>query len=152
MRHILSSVILASVVATPLLAEGPAEMAVEARQGIMSAYALHLGVLGGMAKGEMAYDAAQAQLAADAIEALSGFDHSLLWPAGTANGEIDDSDAKPEIWANLADFTAKQTALHEAAVALQGAASGGQEGLGAALGGVGQACGACHELYRVKDE
>ena len=62
-----------------------------------------------------------------------------------------DSKAKPEIWANYDDFTAKATALEEAALALVTAANDGGDvaAAGKALGG---ACGSCHKSYKVPDQ
>jgi len=56
--------------------------AMEARQAHMKLYAFHLGTLGGMAKGEVDYDAASAQAAADSIAALSGPLTARRWLPG----------------------------------------------------------------------
>jgi len=57
--------------------------------------------------------------------------------------------AKPEIWANMADFTAKMKAAGDAATALASAAQAGNlDGVKAGFGALGGTCGACHKPYR----
>ena len=58
--------------------DGPFEMQIAARQGIMAYRALQLGTLGAMAKGEVDYDAAAAQKAADNLMASVTLDGSML--------------------------------------------------------------------------
>ena len=121
---------------------------VQARQGHMSAFALHLGAMGAMAKGEVEYDAEMAGAHAAELAALAGLAQTGYWPEGTSQDEVEGSRALPAIWTDMADFDAKKEALHEAAMALEGAAGEGAEQLQAAFGAVGGACGACHRVYR----
>ncbi|MGK9165364.1 cytochrome c [Inquilinus limosus] len=73
-----------------------------------------------------------------------------LFPEGTAVG-VGESAAKPEIWTNWADFQAKVKSTQDAIAALDAAAQAGDAvKVKAAFPAVGQACGACHETYRVK--
>ncbi len=61
------------------------------------------------------------------------------------------NDAKPEIWANKADFDAKAKALEEASgKVLQLAQAGNEAEVKAQFPTIGRACGGCHETYRVK--
>ena len=120
----------------------------KARQGQMRIIAINLGILGGMAKGEIAYDAATAQAAADSIAGVTMVAPGPLWPEGSDEMSIDGTKAKAEIWSDNAGFLAKYAELHTAALALQAAAGQGQEAIGPALGGLGGACKACHETYR----
>lgn len=140
-----------SLAATLAFAAGhqksPEQVAVEARQSHMNLYAFNLGRLGAMAKGDVPYDAAAAQGAADNLAALAAMDQSAYWLPGTDSGSVDGSRAMPELWDNIPDVIAKAQAFGEATVALQ-AAAGDQASLGAALGAVGGACGACHKAYR----
>lgn len=129
------------------------EAAHEAREEIMKGQGQQLGILGGMAQGEAAYDAATAQAAADALLGLvNEAVDDALWPEGSAVGEVEGSRALPAIWENPEDFDAKQAALVEGATAMQAAAGTDLAALQAAMGGVGAACGACHELYRAPEE
>ena len=73
-----------------------------------------------------------------------------LFPEGTAVG-VGKSAAKPEIWTNWADFQTKVKGAQDAIAALDAAAQEGNAAkVKAAFPAVGQACGACHETYRVK--
>lgn len=141
-----SGAALAIAVATPVLAQDM--KAVEARQGQFKLYSHNLAVLGGMAQGKMDYDAGMAQTAADNLFHVTRHDQSRLWPEGTSSFIEDGTRAKPEIWENLDDFTAKFVAMQDATAALQGVAGDGLDALRPAVGAVGQACGACHEDYR----
>lgn len=66
-----------------------------------------------------------------------------LWPAGS---NTDTSRAKPEIWQNVPDFTAKLGALkaEETKLAAATDVAGAKDQAKAVLG----ACGACHTAYR----
>ncbi len=60
-----------------------------------------------------------------------------------------DTKAKPEIWANMADFTAKMKAAETAAMQLATVAQAGNlDGVKAGFGALGGTCGACHKAYR----
>lgn len=66
-----------------------------------------------------------------------------------ANEVSSDSKARPEIWANFADFTSKAKGLEAAALAVASAAANGGDVAGAARA-MGGACGACHGAYKFK--
>jgi cytochrome c556 len=130
----------------------PAE-AYALRETHMKGYAQQLQVLGPMAQGQTPYDAAAAQAAADAILAnATSADWDVMWSEGSAQGEIEGSEALPAIWENAEDFEAKHQALIDAATNLQAAAGTDLASLQAALGGVGQSCGGCHQNYRVPSQ
>ena len=123
------------------------------REEHMKVYGRNLGVLGGMAQGEAAYDAAAAQAAADAILAnATSPDWAIMWPEGSATGEVEGSRALPAIWENPEDFEAQHQELVTAAMAMQAAAGTDLAALQAAMGGVGASCGGCHESYRAPEE
>ena len=70
------------------------------------------------------------------------------FPVGSEGGV---SEAKPEVWQNPVDFSAKSMALATAAERLSGAAgTGSLEELSAGFSGIGKTCGACHRVYRMK--
>lgn len=121
---------------------------IAARQGQFKLLAHNLGPLVQMAQGNMDYDAARAQAAADNLAALAGMDQTGLWPEGSDNGALDGTRALPAIWADLEDFGQKWAGLGEATQAMQAAAGDGLEAVQANLRGVGAACSACHESYR----
>ncbi|WP_347309756.1 c-type cytochrome [Defluviimonas sp. SAOS-178_SWC] len=122
---------------------------IKARQGIMEYRALQLGVLGGMAKGEVEYNAEAAQKAADNLMATVTLDASMLWPKGSDNSANPATAALPKIWEEGSDIGEKAKALGEAATAMKAAAGTGLDGLKSAMGPVGGACGGCHKAFRL---
>ena len=153
-QRLTTLVVLAALAAGAALAQDmlPPEEAHEFRESHMKVYGQNLGILGAMAQGEAPYDAAAAQAAADAIQAnATSDDWAIMWPEGSATGEVPDSRALPAIWENPEDFTAKHQALIEAATAMQAAAGTDLASLQAAMGGVGASCGGCHEDYRAPE-
>ncbi|WP_158963775.1 c-type cytochrome [Chachezhania sediminis] len=132
----------------PALADEAGEAAMAARHGEMSLMAHALGILGGMAKGQVEYEKIKAEAAAETLYVVSSIDQHLLWPEGSEAGALDGSRAKAEIWTNMDDFTAKWNSLHTATEAMKTAAGESQQAIGAAMGAVGGACSACHKAYR----
>jgi cytochrome c556 len=153
-RETLMSLIRAAAVATALGALALPATAqdfaneVGARQGMFKIMGLNVGVLGGMARGNIPYDAEAAQVAAANLVAVSGLNPLNMFPAGSDNMSLDTTRAKPEIWENVADVGAKWAAYGEAAAALAAVAGTGQEAIGPALGALGASCQSCHEAYR----
>lgn len=143
---------LTAFTALPLLAQADAaEDAIEARQGYMKMLAINMGTLAGMAKGEIEYDEAAASTAASNIEAISGYALSGLFIDGTADGEVDESDALPAIWENPDGFGTKIAGLAEAAAGAGEAVKGGQANVGPVVQKLGGSCKACHDDYRKKE-
>lgn len=74
------------------------------------------------------------------------------FPAGSGP-EAGKTAAKALIWQQRADFDSKMANLGAAAKAFQAAAaSGNLDAIKAAHGRLGQTCGACHDVYRSKDD
>ena len=126
----------------------PFQAEIKARQGLMELNALNITVLGKMAKGDAPYDAAQAKAAADALAGVFALDLPMLWPAGSDNGAVKGTNALPAIWASDSDIGAKVEAWGKAVAAMQTDAPGGLDGLKAAMGPLGEACGSCHKAFR----
>lgn len=121
---------------------GVKDPAVMARMHNMKDSAAALEVLGGMAKGEVAYDAARAEAARAELLVLAA-----AVPALFKGAETDPlTEARPEIWDNWPDFEAKAMMAEEAVAAMT---VGDAQEIAASLRPVGAACSACHELYRV---
>ncbi|WP_137700535.1 c-type cytochrome [Marimonas lutisalis] len=149
----LTGLALAGAVATTALSGShgneAAMAAVKARKAQMQLYAFNIGLLGGMAKGEIEYNADAASAAASNLAALSKLDQSRLWPAGSDNMELGtETAALPAIWDADSDVMAKGTAFVEAAAAMEQAAGGGLDSLKGAIGPLGASCGGCHKAYR----
>lgn len=119
-----------------------------ARMGEMKLLGANVGVLAGMARGRVDYDANMAQMAADNLVYISSIHQTGLWPEGSDNMALDTTRALPLIAEDFAGFEAKWKDLNTAAVALQAVASNGMAEMGPMIGPVGATCQACHETYR----
>jgi cytochrome c556 len=113
-----------------------------ARQTLMDGNGAAMKTLGGMASGDVAFDATAA---AAAMKSL--VDESAAIPTTFKNQGADDpaSHAKPEIWTSWDDFLAKAKALNTAASALDVSSV---DGIKAGLGAIGGACKDCHTTYK----
>ena len=150
MRLILTAATLAALPLAAIAQDDPIGQAIEARHGFYQMLAINMGQLAGMAKGEIAYDEAAASTAAANIAALTHYDLPGLFVEGSASGQAEDSAAKPDIWSNMDDFSAKFAALGEAASGAAEAVKGGQANVDPVVGKLGAACKACHDSYREK--
>lgn len=152
-----AGVLAAAVIATSAIGDGHADKAIDAavkaRQSQMTLYAFNLGLLGGMAKGDIEYDADAATGAARNLASLSQMDQSRLWPPGSDNAALgaDKTTALPAIWEAGSTAGEKGMAFAAAALAMEQAAGGGLDALRGAIGAVGKSCGSCHESYRQKN-
>ncbi|MBO21602.1 MAG: cytochrome C556 [Rhodospirillaceae bacterium] len=88
---------------------------------------------------------ADAEAAAKKISAIASEVPELF-----NGGKPGKSRAKPEIWTNFADFTAKANAMKAKAdgVAADAAAGKLSSDPKAVVGKIGATCGACHKVYR----
>lgn len=117
---------------------------VKARQDAMGTIGAQMKTLTQMAKGETDFsvDAAQAALATIAETATTV---PALFEAPSQDAE---SEASDTIWENWDDFVSKAEALEAAASAASESVTDPAT-LGAAMGSVGGACGACHKPYKI---
>lgn len=123
--------------------------AVKARKSHMQLYGFNIGLLGGMAKGEIEYDAAAAKGAAENLAALSSLNQSRYWVPGTSNTELgEETRALPAIWESGSKAGEIGGQMAEAAATLASVAGDGKDAMTGALGPVGKACGDCHKGYR----
>ena len=135
---------IAAVAATTALAhQGVKNPAVKARMDGMSAIAQNMKTLGQMVKGATAFDAENARAAARAIA-----EHASATPELFEAEETDPkSEARPEIWANFADFTEKASRLERTAQELSVSIKAPAD-LKAAMNALGADCKSCHSTYR----
>ena len=130
-----------AVVATVAVAAAATDPHAKARQQLMDTIGMNMKVLGDMAGGKATFDAAGAKAAQAAIVAAS-----TEIPAKFETQSSDPkSKAKPELWANFADFKKDAGALNAAATALDVASV---ETLQAGISAVGGVCKDCHTEYR----
>lgn len=114
-----------------------------ARKALMKSVGGASKALGGMASGEMAYDAAAAEAAKQTLITAAGEIEAKFM----TNAEDPASESLPAVWEKWDDFLMKAKGLGDAAGALDVASA---ETIGAGMAGVGGACKACHSEYRVK--
>jgi cytochrome c556 len=115
----------------------------KARSDLMRIVGKNTGILGDMAGGKAAYDAAAAEGAKAAIIEAAGMIEATFKDQGAADPA---SEAKPEIWANWDEFLTDAKALGDAAGAMDVASA---ETIGAGMGALGGACKDCHTEFRV---
>lgn len=142
MKKILLATIIASgFAATALAASNPAKD----RQLLMKNVGAAVGVGGKMAKGEMEFNAAAAQLVLKTFNAgAHGFGY--LFPEGSETGE--ETEAAPAIWSDRAGF--------DAAIAKFAADTTGTvtdlDSFKAEFGKATANCGSCHKAFRIKKQ
>ena len=140
---------IAALIAVPALSlADPAEDTVKARQGYYSLLGANMGVFASMAKGERDYDAAAAQVAADNIVLLTGYDIQHLFAPGTSSADVKGARALPAIWEEFPGVQAKVEDLTKAAMAMQEVAGMGKGEMAGAMGTLGGACKSCHKTFR----
>lgn len=127
-----------------------AEAVIKARQAHMRLTSFNLGPLGAMAKGEMPYDAALATAAANNLAAIAALDQTRIWAKGSGRPDAENTRALAAIWENPDDFAARIEGVRAATRNMAAAAGTDLDALRAAMGGVGQACSACHQTYRAE--
>lgn len=113
-----------------------------ARQALMKSFGGAAKTLGGMASGDVAFDAAAAA-AAKAVLVAGAADIAVKFEK---NPSDPGSKAKPEIWTTWEDFLVKAKGLGDAAAALDATTVAGVQ---AGMAGVGGACKTCHTANRL---
>jgi len=131
---------------TPAWAGSPVEQAIDKREDLMKNLGKHIkGVKKALGEGgSAAADAAQiVSLTKTLVQDLK-----ILFPENSDKG---DSEAKPEIWTQWADFEKAARSASEKAKALHEAAgSGNHEAIASAFKDMGGACKSCHQDYRAE--
>ena len=144
MKFVKAAVIGAVLIAGAAFAEGDrTDPNAKARSDLMRVVGKNTGILGDMAGGKAAYDAAAAEAAKAAIVEAAGMIEATFKDQGAADPA---SEAKPEIWANWDEFLGDAKKLGEAAGAMDVASA---ETIGAGMGALGGACKDCHTEFRV---
>ncbi|GFO83440.1 cytochrome c [Methyloceanibacter sp.] len=131
---------------TAAIAHEEATGVVKERMDLMDTQKDAMKILGGMAKGEVPFDAAKAAAAAHEIETTAAKVPDLF-PEGTGGHP---SEAKPEVWTQWDKFTDDAEALTKAATALKVALEGDASEWKAKFKGVVDACKTCHKTFRAE--
>jgi cytochrome c556 len=140
-----AALLMTLALATASAAEAPtATDAIKARRTAMSNVRDAMKVLGGMAKGEIPFDAAAVQKNAG-IVGTSFKAAQVQFVPGSAKGDVD-TGARPEIWSDRAGFDAGMKSAIAAAAALEAVTT--EAAYKPALGELGKNCKGCHDKYR----
>ena len=139
-----AALVVGIMAALPALAHDHATGVVKERMDMMEAMAKRMKAI--RARIEAKRDLAA--IKADAEAVASHASHTVhLFPPGSTQRP---TEAKGAIWQNWADFERKAAALETESKKLANASPSDLAALTAQFRAVSQACGACHELYRVK--
>lgn len=144
MKRIIAALLISSVAATGVAVAQ--DSPIKKRQALMKKNGEDATLITAMFKGEKPYDAAAA---AGALESMgAAMDPFItLFPEGSTSK---DSDAKPEIWKNKADFEGWAAQVKEDTAKAVTAAAGGLASLQPAFIELGKSCQGCHEKYRAE--
>ena len=126
------------------------EVLVKQRQAAMTLQGKYFGPMAGMAQGKVPYNADTVAFNSAMLDALS----RMPWDGFTESTK-DLKDVKtaalPAIYAEPVKFKGAQDNFQKAVQTLVAVSKGGDEAAQkSAIGGVGKACGACHENFRQK--
>lgn len=128
------------------------ENMVKARQGYYQNVRHNAGILFGMAKGEMDYDAAAASTAANNLLALTKIDLGTYYVAGSSKEEMPGKTrALKKIWETYPAVSEKGKAFKEAVAAMAAVAGNGVDAIRANAGALGGSCKGCHDNFRAKE-
>ena len=142
--------LLISLAAGSIADDSPFEAEIEARKAFMQVVKFNMGVLGGMARGKVDYDATAAETAAKNMHLLTQMNNTAMYPKGSDSKSLpDETTAKPEIWSS-----AKIGEIHgqwaKASATLAETAGKGLPELRANIGAVGKTCKGCHDDFRTE--
>ena len=128
--------------------EMKADRAIKYRQGILQAIGWNMGVLGGMAKGEVPYDKDKSIRAAPFVSELAEMPWDGVVPGSDTGAP---TKAKPEIWKDKAKFDKLAKDMQAETLKLVAAAKTGDVAqLRTAVGATGKSCSNCHDDFRNK--
>jgi cytochrome c556 len=146
MRRLFFGVVAAAVgvVAT---AASATDDPIETRKQLMQINGAGMGAIQGMVKGEIPFDPRIAMAALQGFEGVS-YAFGDYFPEGSDQG---DTRASPKIWEEMEHFQEYLTDLREGAATAVAAKPATLEDLQAVLGPIGDACGDCHEDFRLEE-
>ena len=132
-------------------AKDPNKDAIKARQGEMQMRSYNAGQLFAMAKGEIEYDAAKAQMLADNLVKLMDIDISSSWVKGTdIEAYPNDTTSLAKIWTTYPEIGEYGKRYAKAVRELAAVAGQGRGELRGKVGALGKSCKSCHDDFREK--
>lgn len=146
-KHAILGLALAGTVAIPAIAED-FEDQIEGRKAYMQVLKYNMGILGGMAKGQIDYDSALASAAAKNMAAAASMDNGSMWPPGSGLDKVSGTDAKPEIWSTYPKVAEHGEAFDKAAIAMVDLAGKDLKSLRKGMGALGKSCKSCHDDFK----
>jgi cytochrome c556 len=152
-KTFLASLLFASALTGMNAQAADMEEMIEARQGVMTLYGINMDILGDMIRSNRPYDKKLAQESADNLLALANMKNGMLWPRGSSiadPGMQGKTSAKPEIWQNMGDVSARHQDLTKALEVLAKNAAWSVDALEENIADVNSACKGCHKKYRSK--
>ena len=131
-------------------APNPAEQQIKYRKALYTVMAGNFGPVYAMASGKAPYDAAALAKRAERVSFIAGI-LPEAFPPGSGSGAP--TRALPGIWEKRAEFDQLMQDLGDRAAALVSAArTGDLKQIQPAVGALGDACKACHDKFKRKDE
>jgi cytochrome c556 len=131
-------------------APNPAEQQIKYRKALYVVMAGNFGPIYAMASGKAPYDAAALTQRSERVSFIAGI-LPEAFPAGSGTGAP--TRALPEIWQQRAEFDKLMKDLGDRAAALVTAArTSDLKQIQPAVGALGDACKACHDKFRKKEE
>lgn len=125
--------------------------AIDFRQSAMKIYKWYMGPMGGMVKGKIPFDAAAFNNQAQGLATAASLDLGPGFPENSFSDMESETDAKPDIRENWADFESKYQAFREASEKLAATAAGGEmAAIKEQFAATGKTCKGCHQDYREK--
>jgi cytochrome c556 len=127
-------------------AQSQAEKTLKYRKSLYQVVAYNFGPMGAMAQGKAPYDAAEFTRRAERVAMIA----PLLSESFSADTKgLPNSELKPEMWANRADFDAKLKDMVDRSATLATVAKSGDFARSkAAFFDAANTCKACHDKYK----
>ena len=149
MKKTALAALLVAAAAVPALSQNvKPENQIKYRRAAYTIMNLNFASLDAMVENKKPYNKDEAVRNADIVSLLSSIPKAYF-----GEGTDKDTRAKPEIWKNRADFDAKMDKMVSEAGKLPAVARGGDTAaLKKQVQDVNEACKACHDEYRVKQQ
>lgn len=150
-RTLLIFTLPAAFAATAQISREDARAAHSTRHAVFELLSFNMAPLAQMSRGLEEFDAELAARNARRVQMLAGMIPETF-ETDTRPAELEESRANPILWDNFSDFADRADDLAMRARELEEAAqSGDQRAFAQAVRTTGQACGACHDLWRLEE-
>lgn len=125
------------------------EKALKNRQAAMTLIGDNFGPIWAMVNEKMPWDDKLMEMNAKDLAAIANTNLLRAYKIGDANGK---TRARPEVWEDFDEFSAKMNDMAKASKVLAAAAmSGERKAIEKAQKGLGKSCKGCHDDYKTKD-